>query len=79
MMRTHFISQGYDPVKQQTFIGQWEAVLTLVKPAVTLCNRNFKKNQAELTNIRHLGCLENLFTLTVSRVTKSFWFINVIC
>jgi len=27
--------------------------------------------QAELTNIRHLGCLENLFTFTVSRVTKS--------
>jgi len=61
MMATHFISQGYDPVKQQTFIGQWEAVLTLVKPAVTLYNGN-EEIQAELTNIRHLGCLENLFT-----------------
>jgi len=34
--------------------------------------REFQEEiQAELTNIRHLGCLENLFTLTVSRVTKS--------
>lgn len=58
-----FISQGYDPVKQQTFYRAMGGGVEFGETSLAALHREFQEEiQAELTNIRYLGCLENLFT-----------------
>lgn len=58
-----FISEGYDPVKQQTFYRAMGGGVDFGETSRDALQREFKEEiQAELTNIRYLGCLENLFT-----------------
>ncbi len=58
-----FISKGYDPVKQQTFYRAMGGGVDFGETSLAALKREFQEEiQAELTNIRYLGCLENLFT-----------------
>lgn len=58
-----FISQGYDPAKQQTFYRAMGGGVEFGETSREALQREFwEEIQAELTNIRYLGCLENLFT-----------------
>lgn len=58
-----FISEGYDPVKQQTFYRAMGGGVDFGETSRDALQREFNEEiQAELTNIRYLGCLENLFT-----------------
>lgn len=58
-----FISEGYDPVKQQTFYRAMGGGVDFGETSLAALKREFMEEiQAELTNIQYLGCLENLFT-----------------
>ncbi|MBW4446461.1 MAG: NUDIX hydrolase [Spirirestis rafaelensis WJT71-NPBG6] len=58
-----FISEGYDPVKQQTFYRAMGGGVDFGETSKTALQREFQEEiQAELTNIHYLGCIENLFT-----------------
>ncbi len=58
-----FISQGYDPVKQQTFYRAMGGGVDFGETSLEALQREFfEEIQAQLTNISYLGCLENLFT-----------------
>ncbi|MBD2774618.1 NUDIX hydrolase [Iningainema tapete] len=58
-----FISEGYDPVKQQTFYRAMGGGVDFGETSVTALKREFQEEiQAELTNIHYLGCIENIFT-----------------
>jgi 8-oxo-dGTP pyrophosphatase MutT (NUDIX family) len=58
-----FISQGYDPVKQQTFYRAMGGGVDFGETSLQALQREFQEEiQAELTNIHYLGCIENLFT-----------------
>ncbi len=58
-----FISEGYDPVKQQTFYRAMGGGVDFGETSLAALKREFQEEiQAELTNIRYLGCLENIFT-----------------
>lgn len=57
-----FISEGYDPVKQQTFYRALGGGVDFGETSLAALKREFQEEiQAELTNIKYLGCLENLF------------------
>ncbi len=57
-----FISEGYDPVKQKTFYRAMGGGVDFGETSLFALEREFfEEIQAELTNIRYLGCLENLF------------------
>lgn len=58
-----FISEGYDPVKQQVFYRVMGGGVDFGETSYDALKREFQEEiQAELTNIKYLGCLENLFT-----------------
>lgn len=58
-----FLSQGYDPVKQQTFYRALGGGVDFGESSYAALKREFiEELQAELTNIKYLGCIENLFT-----------------
>jgi 8-oxo-dGTP pyrophosphatase MutT (NUDIX family) len=58
-----FISQGYDPIKQQTFYRAMGGGVDFGETSFEALQREFQEEiQAELTNIHYLGCIENLFT-----------------
>lgn len=58
-----FISEGYDPVKQQVFYRVMGGGVDFGETSYEALKREFQEEiQAELTNIQYLGCLENLFT-----------------
>ncbi len=58
-----FISEGYDPVKQQTFYRAMGGGVDFGETSYEALQREFQEEiQAELTNIDYLGCIENLFT-----------------
>ncbi|KAB8332541.1 NUDIX hydrolase [Scytonema tolypothrichoides VB-61278] len=58
-----FVSEGYDPVKQQTFYRAMGGGVEFGETSKDALKREFQEEiQAELTNIRYLGCLENIFT-----------------
>ncbi|MBD1837410.1 NUDIX hydrolase [Coleofasciculus sp. FACHB-64] len=58
-----FISEGYDPVKQNTFYRALGGGVDFGETSLEALQREFQEEiQAELTNIRYLGCIENLFT-----------------
>lgn len=57
-----FLSQGYDSVKQQTFYRALGGGVEFGETSYAALQREFQEEiRAELTNIRYLGCLENLF------------------
>jgi len=57
-----FISEGYDPLKQQTFYRALGGGVDFRETSRDALQREFQEEiQAELTNIRYLGCMENLF------------------
>jgi 8-oxo-dGTP pyrophosphatase MutT (NUDIX family) len=58
-----FVSEGYDPVKQTTFYRAMGGGVEFGETSLEGLKREFQEEiQAELTNIRYLGCLENIFT-----------------
>ncbi|SRR5579883_279504 len=58
-----FISEGYDPVKQQTFYRAMGGGVDFGETSLAALQREFQEEiQAELKNIRYLSCLENIFT-----------------
>lgn len=58
-----FISEGYDPVKQQTFYRAMGGGVDFGETSLAALQREFQEEiRAELTNIKYLGCQENLFT-----------------
>nr|WP_290224414.1 NUDIX domain-containing protein [Trichocoleus desertorum] len=57
-----FVSEGYDPVKQKTFYRALGGGVDFGETSLIALQREFQEEiQAELANIRYLGCLENLF------------------
>lgn len=57
-----FVSEGYDPVKQKTFYRALGGGVDFGETSLAALQREFQEEiQAELANIRYLGCLENLF------------------
>ncbi|MCW5312317.1 NUDIX domain-containing protein [Nostoc sp. KVJ3] len=58
-----FLSEGYDPVKQETFYRALGGGVEFGETSREGLQREFQEEiQAELTNIKYLGCIENLFT-----------------
>ncbi|MBK1988614.1 NUDIX domain-containing protein [Sphaerospermopsis aphanizomenoides BCCUSP55] len=57
-----FVSEGYDPTKQSTFYRALGGGVEFGEPSHIALAREFQEEiQAELTNIRYLSCIENLF------------------
>ncbi|MBE9008148.1 NUDIX domain-containing protein [Fortiea sp. LEGE XX443] len=57
-----FVSEGYDPAKQSTFYRALGGGVDFGETSHAALQREFQEEiQAELTNIRYLGCIENLF------------------
>ncbi|MCZ2201230.1 NUDIX domain-containing protein [Cylindrospermopsis raciborskii] len=57
-----FVSEGYDPTKQSTFYRALGGGIEFGETSRMALAREFQEEiQAELTNIRYLGCIENLF------------------
>ncbi|NEQ41744.1 MAG: NUDIX domain-containing protein, partial [Okeania sp. SIO3I5] len=57
-----FISQGYDSIKQETFYRVLGGGVNLGEYSRDALQREFKEEiEAELTNIKYLGCMENIF------------------
>ncbi|MEH2097810.1 NUDIX hydrolase [Nostoc sp. 'Peltigera membranacea cyanobiont' 213] len=58
-----FVSEGYDPVKQETFYRALGGGVDFGETSHAALEREFQEEiQADLTNIKYLGCIENLFT-----------------
>jgi 8-oxo-dGTP pyrophosphatase MutT (NUDIX family) len=57
-----FVSEGYDPVKQSKFYRALGGGVDFGETSLEALKREFQEEiQAELTNIRYLGCIENIF------------------
>lgn len=58
-----FVSEGYDPTKSSYFYRAMGGGIDFGETSFDALNREFMEEiQAELKNIRYLGCLENIFT-----------------
>ena len=58
-----FVSEGFDPVKQEPFYRALGGGIEFGETSLEALKREFREElQAELTNIHYLGCLENVFT-----------------
>lgn len=56
------LAQGYDPVKEQTFYRALGGGVDFGETSYDALKREFQEElQAELTNIKYLACIENLF------------------
>lgn len=57
-----FVSEGYDPTKQSNFYRALGGGVEFGEPSHVALEREFQEEiQADLTNIRYLSCIENLF------------------
>lgn len=57
------LSEGYDPVKKDNFYRALGGGVEFGETSEEALKREFQEEiQAELTNIRYLACLENIFT-----------------
>ncbi|YAF97880.1 MAG: NUDIX hydrolase [Nodularia sp. CChRGM 3473] len=58
-----FVSEGYDPVKQEIFYRALGGGVDFGETSQVALEREFQEEiQADLTNIRYLGCIESIFT-----------------
>jgi 8-oxo-dGTP pyrophosphatase MutT (NUDIX family) len=58
-----FVSEGYDPSKQSKFYRALGGGVEFGETSHQALIREFQEEiQAELTNIKYLACIENLFT-----------------
>jgi 8-oxo-dGTP pyrophosphatase MutT (NUDIX family) len=58
-----FVSEGYDSTKQSTFYRALGGGVEFGETSRVALEREFQEEiQADLTNIRYLNCIENLFT-----------------
>ena len=58
-----FLSEGYDPVKKDKFYRAMGGGVEFGETSTEALQREFQEEiQAEITNIRYLACLENIFT-----------------
>ena len=56
------LSEGYDPVKQQMFYRALGGGVDFGETSFDALKREFQEElKAELTNIKYLGCIENIF------------------
>jgi 8-oxo-dGTP pyrophosphatase MutT (NUDIX family) len=56
------LAKGYDPIKQQTFYRALGGGVDFGETSYDALKREFQEElQAELTNIKYLACIENLF------------------
>ncbi|MBD2437763.1 NUDIX hydrolase [Nostoc sp. FACHB-110] len=57
-----FVSEGYDPADKSTFYRALGGGVDFGETSHKALQREFQEEiQAQLTNIRYLGCIENLF------------------
>ncbi len=57
-----FVSQGYDPKKQETFYRALGGGVEFGESSLEALKREFQEEiQARLIQIEYLGCLENIF------------------
>ncbi|MBU7581810.1 MAG: NUDIX domain-containing protein [Nostoc sp. TH1S01] len=57
-----FVSEGYDPAEKSTFYRALGGGVDFGETSYAALRREFQEEiQAELTNVRYLGCIENLF------------------
>ncbi|NES82213.1 MAG: NUDIX hydrolase [Moorea sp. SIO2B7] len=60
-----FLTQGYDSIKQQTFYRAMGGGVDFAENSLEGLKREFQEEiQAEITNIKYVGCLENIFTFS---------------
>jgi 8-oxo-dGTP pyrophosphatase MutT (NUDIX family) len=58
-----FVSEGYDPTKQSKFYRALGGGVEFGETSRIALEREFQEEiQADLTNIRYLNCIENLFS-----------------
>jgi len=56
------LAQGYDPVKQETFYRALGGGVDFGESSYDALKREFQEEiKTELTNIKYLGCIENIF------------------
>lgn len=57
-----FLSEGYDPVKQEHFYRALGGGIDFGETSLAALKREFQEElSAELTNIKYLGCIESIF------------------
>ncbi|MBD2580311.1 NUDIX domain-containing protein [Oscillatoria sp. FACHB-1406] len=57
-----FVAEGYDPIEKETFYRALGGGIDFGESSLAAVQREFQEEmQAELANLRYLGCIENIF------------------